>query len=232
MAGGAGNHLFQYCLGRIIASNLGFHLDIVPAHSGLDLIPGCLDSVVGKVYEEPVDQLPPYIELEDILTNLQPRKIELRHFFQNSKYFVPYREDIIRWLRLPNKVVPTGSLVVHIRLGDYDDLSRLSYEYYANAIDSIDHDNLVICTDSPDEPFIKKFMHYNPTISRGSWYHDFCYIMGANKIVLSQSTFSWWAAFLSEANQIVFPLPKSGWWSDRTSIDLRINHPRYIYVDA
>ena len=52
----------------------------------------------------------------------------------------------------------------------------------------------------------------------------------SSKLVLSQSTFSWWPAFLGDVESVACPLPQSGIWSDVTEfpgIDL-IERDRFI----
>jgi hypothetical protein len=59
------------------------------------------------------------------------------------------------------------------------------------------------------------------------------------EIILSQSTYSWWAGYLSSAQEIYFPITKDGPWSygkDQRAKwkdfkhDLMVDEPRYHYV--
>ncbi len=84
-----------------------------------------------------------------------------------------------------------------------------------------------------NDRFLSLFNKYNAIIRFGEQLEDFKFIMSANKICLSDSNFSWWAAFLSNAEEIYFPMSiKSHWmgtvWQD---INLRVDDEnRYIYV--
>lgn len=63
---------------------------------------------------------------------------------------------------------------------------------------------------------------------------DFKFIMSFNKIVVAQSTFSWWAAFLSDAQEIFAPLPEKGIMSnERPDVQLTgIEEDRYTYISC
>ena len=85
---------------------------------------------------------------------------------------------------------------------------------------------------------IKQFEKYNPIILKGDTLTDFRSLKSFKKIIISQSTFSWWAAFLSDADEVFFPLPEKGTarlineWSDgRPDIDLVVSdEERYKYI--
>jgi len=86
----------------------------------------------------------------------------------------------------------------------------LPFEFYSGILNSQSFDNLFIVTDCPEDPFLKLFDVYHPKIIAGHLMDDFNIIRSANKIILSMSTFSWWAAFLSDATDIFFPKPDYG----------------------
>ena len=98
-----------------------------------------------------------------------------------------------------------------------------------------------ICTDDPKSPFLKKFEKYNVIIHKHknaliqydpeSGLDDFKFIMSFNRIIIAQSTFSWWAAFLSKANEIFIPITNQGNLSPHGALKIHnLKKPRYKYI--
>lgn len=232
-----GNNLFQYCLGRIMSDMTGYMLnaDSIPG------FPGTYDIVAGDYIEkDPLilyqkrggdnsiflyDQAEKY---ERIVTNIwdvvdiaknNDRGIILDGWFQNCDYFINYRDKIIKWLGItPLRNMEKQDVVVHVRLRDFDRKRNrmLVFEYYEKILDYLmDWKQCFICTDSCyDHKFLRNFSKYDPIICNSSEISSFRFIMSFDKIILSASTFGWWAAFLSEANSVFIPeTTAEGFWS-------------------
>jgi len=62
------------------------------------------------------------------------------------------------------------------------------------------------------------------------------FIKKFKKIIVSNSSFAWWAAFLSHADEIIYPRPANGMWSLNDSvsknIDLEVDEERYKYLSC
>ena len=119
-----------------------------------------------------------------------------------------------------NKNKPT--VVLHIRRTDYlkygdenlggEDLT-LPLTYYnlcLKKINKLDNYNIVFVTDDPS--FVKSnFYHLNPIISSSeSSIIDFQILMKADIVIVANSSFSWWGAYLNTKAKKVFA-PK--FWS-------------------
>ena len=102
-----------------------------------------------------------------------------------------------------------------MRLGDnvtcfYPDRPlTMPIDYYHKVLDSISFDRLYLCSEPETigSKYIRQFDKYDPIILHGDVLQDFRAIKSFNKIVMSQSTFAWWAAFLSNASEIFVPVP-------------------------
>ena len=107
-------------------------------------------------------------------------------------------------------------LVIHIRLGDYVKSSTNRNIYAENRDDyvmsSLDYFNfsgnekIVVVTD--DSKLLKemypKLMKLSPKIFRGSDFESFQFIQTVKKKIITNSTFSWWAAWLG-GGEVVAP---------------------------
>ena len=95
---------------------------------------------------------------------------------------------------------------MHVRRKDYMAYGwAASFSYYQSALDRQNFKRLVLVTDDPQDPFFLRFRSYRPIFFKGNALESFAFMARANKLVISQSSFSWWAAFLSEAESVVMP---------------------------
>jgi hypothetical protein len=81
------------------------------------------------------------------------------------------------------------------------------------------------------------FAEYNPIFLFGPPLVHYSFASLFNKMVMSQSTFCWWIAWLSEAKEIYLPFAADGYWSekrftrqDNSRINLIVDEERYHYV--
>jgi len=234
--GQIGNQLFQYCLGRIIAERLGFELFAPPIPG----FPGTFEKVSGANYRKM--QTATYrgqtIDMTSILADKSPRHIILEGYFQRYEYFQEH-ETVIKkvWLKLPDDSIPlqpVEDVLVHVRRGDY--LTKyywalLPFSFYTRLLDSMMPATVRIVTDSPDDPFVRRLaQRYVAPVTSGDPLTDFALLASSRNIILSQSTYAWWAGYLSSAARVYYPIPITGYWSLHSEIDLRVLDPRYEYV--
>lgn len=220
--GRLGNNFFQYCLGRIIAERLGFSLVADP----LPGFPATEEKIQGHDYSSyPVQELTgrmgQVIDLESIVSDQTKRKIVLNGYFQRYEYYQPYKEVIrAKWLvdsiPVPAESISKDDVAITIRLLDYfyNYNSMLPFSYYEDALAQSGYKRVFICTDEPTHPFIRRFDKYRPVIISKGPLDQFKFIASCNKIVVSQSSFFWWAAFLSKAQEVYLPGDcVHGFWS-------------------
>lgn len=236
--GRLGNNLFQYCFGRILAENLGFKLKASP-------IPGFFNTnmaVDGNDYSgHPVQILTGHtVDLKHILFDKSKRKIVLNGFFQRYEYYRMYK-DLIRnnWFLTDIKAkqeIRPDDIIVCIRRKDAADgiaSDQLPLSYYEEALAMTGYNRVFVVTNVSKDPFVLKFKKkYNAILLPSSTLDNFRLIMLFKKIIMSASTFYWWASFLSDAEEIYAPIPLTGRWSkERPDIDLRVSDEmRYSYV--
>lgn len=117
------------------------------------------------------------------------------------------------------KINTEKPVIVHIRRGDYLSLSEkwglLGYEYFKNAILSLVGQNpsakILVFSDEPilalqllDRGFFSN-VEYFPSRSLRNDFEELLLMGQSDKIVISNSTFSWWAAQLGQTKNVVAP---------------------------
>lgn len=228
-----GNNLFQYCFGRILADRFGYALK-APSIPGF---PDTYEQHPGSSYDEPeVVITDENLKLAELVADRAPRKIIVRGYFQKAAFYREHAAIIReRWLRQEprglDKMPKPSEIWVHVRRGDYMLWgSALPFSYYESAIQQLGGGPVRIVTDDPADPFFRRFKKFKPKFVLGNQMDDFHRLSRARKLVLSQSSFSWWAAFLSEADAIAAPIPLAGIWAEQPN--LRVDESRYRYLTA
>jgi len=113
----------------------------------------------------------------------------------------------------------TPDLVIHSRLGDYKEEANfgvLGLDYFSKAISLLDRDNelekIWLFSDEPESAFELMPRDVHNAIEVIGCEEDaplevLRAMMSGHSFVISNSTFSWWAAFLGNARQVVVPSP-------------------------
>jgi len=163
-------------------------------------------------------------------------------YFQRHKYVDAVSTDLIKSLSLSNVFSPVFSsqtnndIAVHIRFGDYlTNLETRSFHglsamsYYVEAVKFLEsshsYDKIMIYSDNQQKAFADFTYEYGlgglpvSVSTCTSEYDDLAKISSSKGIVISNSTFSWWAAWigtqLHECN-VVAPKP---WFAIPTSAE-------------
>jgi len=245
-----GNQLFPYFLGRIISENLKFKLygpNIKSEGFALDGIDICYDNPFYNYYDNPIQRLGnhtlsddlchPDFDIFDIIKDETPRKIILDGYFQRKKFYVPFRDNIIKWFNPKKYETSPRDLAIHLRIGDLrlgnNTKHLLPLHYYTYNIENIPHEKLSICTDSPNDDFVKFLCEkYKAEIFSDNEKNTISFLSSHNNLVLSQGTFSFWASFLCNGCNIINAIPKTGWNSlnERGEIDLILKSERHKYI--
>lgn len=211
-----GNNMFQYCLGRILAQELGYAL----AAESIPFFPNTAERVEGARHDALVQQIGgQIIDLKAITEDRSPRRLVVEGWFQRSEYYHPYRSQIREWLKFDPSVrrpATRPEVVVHVRRTDYVNIGwALPFSFYEAALTKLlpNGGDIFILTDDPGDPFFRQFKKWRPQFPAGSAIEDLLFLTQARRIVMSQSTFSWWATFLGDPEEVICPLPAFGAWA-------------------
>lgn len=145
-------------------------------------------------------------------------------FFQNTKYFDKYRDEIKQLFGSGIGFIPRTA--IHVRRASnpinpdepkYSEnpfyTSLTDTDYYERAIALFPYEKFVVFSDDPewcrqkwgnDERF--------QIMDKGDEIEDFNLLSSCKNIIMANSSYSWWASYLSPNHpQVVYPL---NWYSD------------------
>jgi hypothetical protein len=178
------------------------------------------------------------VPLQRILQDRRDRRIVLRGYFQRMEYFAPYRDVVRSWLRPRRSASPPDPdprhIVVNVRRGyDYQSLGwSLSADYYERVLSQEEPGTVHVCGVGIDNSIRRSLQPYQPVYFSGTPVEEFRFIASFKRIVLSNSTFCWWAAWLSHAEEIHFPRCRGFWGDEFPEVDLEVREDRYRYVEG
>ena len=159
---------------------------------------------------------------------------ELVGYFQSPKYFEKHKDVIIKELtvrsplkkaniELSNNISKCNSVCLHIRRGDYiGSIHQIcDNDYYYSAMKKINSmvSNAIFYVFSDDIRWVKEnmnFVGYSVIFmdKNNSNYEELKLMYMCNHFIISNSSFSWWAQYLSEnKNKIV--IAPDRWFNDK-----------------
>lgn len=155
------------------------------------------------------------------------KDVDLVGYFQGEKYF-KHCENEIRELFEPSdaikkrikkeygKILEGNTCAIHIRRGDYLQLGKyhtnISMWYYKNAVDKIKADHYLVFSD--DIEWCKEKIHGAKVthINTGDDIYDFFIMAECKNFIIANSSFSWWASYLSKHPQKRIIAPRKNDW--------------------
>lgn len=202
-SGGLGNNIFQYFAARFLAEENGMKLNTLWIKD--DLIPIAHDyDVNARDGDGPFQHLG---DEHDILSRKwEKNNYRLNGVFQVWQWYFERKDRILNALRLPSlQQTNSTDLVAHIRLGDYIPCrAAIDIEWYIHILEQESFRRLFVVTDDPNNERLKRLSKFRPIIINKGITHDFLFIRNARRLVMSNSTFCWWAAFSGNPERILF----------------------------
>jgi len=146
--------------------------------------------------------------------------INVEGFFQDGNFYIPFRQRLQSFFKV-RKEVEQGFrsqysdllngrvLVMSVRLGNYkvayfEEIKNhglLPADWYLRALEKADvssYDKLVVLSDEIEE--VKREFaldKYDPVYIHEGPETDFMFLLNGNGLIISNSSFSWWGAFLN-----------------------------------
>lgn len=259
MNGFIADNLFQYVAARILAEDLGYALHV--SHSRMHPrknVPRLLEllsqfrhaplALPGKTFHHPVDytaymgqgDFDGYsLDLSHMVSRQDGRKIMMAGYFQSYELLQPYKARIRSWFEIApcdlGHDVGADDIVIHIRQGDLVVFGcAISLSFYTNLLDKLAFRRLFICGYGLSDEVRRLFSRYDPIYVHGEPVDDFRFMKGFNRMIQSNSGFSWWAGFLSQADEVYAPVmaPNTTTYDPKSALaDLRVlDEERFHYV--
>lgn len=164
---------------------------------------------------------------------LKDSDIYINGFFQSYKYFINHNNEIYKMLNIENKkqhikakysnYFNKKTIAIHFRIGDYYYLQNyhpiLSVNYYANALNKINNlinnniekYNILYFCQKCDNEIVKKYLDNFKNLNLIKVddnivnYEQMLLISNCDNIIIANSTFSWFGAYFSNADNIIYP---------------------------
>jgi hypothetical protein len=182
------------------------------------------------------------IPLDEVMANTQPRQIRLHGYFQRAEYYVPFVKDIQEWYATtagnPGSAPPERDVVVHLHRDPAVSLRGwlLPLSYYDRVLDGMKGlGDIYVCGTGITAAVRWHFERYQPIFVDVSRLEAFALIRRFTRIVLSNATDAWWAAFLSGAREIYGPCASKGDGYALTGykdVNLHMRDVRYHEVES
>lgn len=150
-------------------------------------------------------------------------------FFQTEKYFKHHRDKILYAFSFSDKVKELGNkylhlynseyCALHVRRGDYHtakEMRIIDKSYYEKAV-SVFPVGIKFVLFSDDITWCKANLTFLKNVTYIEERNDILemYMMSQfENIIIANSTFSWWGAWLGKNKKVAMPNPITNWFSD------------------
>jgi hypothetical protein len=224
-----GNNLFQYVMGRIVSQHTS---DPTLVYPDLPLCPrtaaGALTRRASQLLSLPGVRKLAYRAANRLvgqgvnLAALRPGHVLLRGYFQRYEHYAPHLASIRGpWLQLPAlERRPPDELTINLRGGNiweggcrrgrpvHPHYPALPLSFYARVVESRRWSEVQIVSEDRDDPMAEALVRrFGATrLPPTPVVETFVRLRASSNLVLPVSTFTWWAALLSGASRIYYPV--------------------------
>ena len=217
LIGGLGNTMFQYAIARIIADQKQCNLLVEGIDTLTKFFPNAVNitdriSLCGNVLEVGYKSKEKHIQNVNMLEVFHHNgPINIEGFFQKYELYEKHKTAIKTWFSYDEsqfKKPTKNDLIIHHRLGDYTSLNwQLSPKDFLKIIEdnNIQYEKCYVVTDDPSNKILNLY-GIDVTIVKQTELEDLTFMKYANQLIMSHSSFSWWAAFLGNQNKIYTPM--------------------------
>jgi hypothetical protein len=229
-----GNNLFQWAFGRVLSRLTGVPMSALP----IPLFPATYGEVSSPV--ENIEFVLPrdsyFADLDEWIEKCKRGNVLVQGYPHNTSFFEPHRDWLIGELtpKSGNYFKPgDNDIVLHVRWGDYFRPGNDRYFGYPSRayrwlLSSLEYDRCLIVTDTPGNELVESLAKdYRGQVVAKSADHDYRTLYHASRLIMSPSTFSWWAAWSGKAREVYQPHEMGFWKKEHHfALDLPGQHVR------
>jgi hypothetical protein len=180
--------------------------------------------------EDPLinDTIREYDNYDRIIVPNDGQTYNLTGYRQSYLYFLPIKDYLKELFPLKDSPIKGDYTAIHVRRTDTVRDSKIapsincSLDYYRKALEG-NRDPVVVVT---DDPFWALEHFPDCLIQSKSMVEDFSWLYHAKTLVIANSTFSLWAAFLGNAKKIIAPL----YWFSSEGFPAIVSKVRYQQI--
>ncbi len=246
--GRLGNQMFQYAALRGIAAHHNYEFCIPESNFNSSW----QDHQLFEAFELPnlkykkflpanYYQEPHFHYSQDYVNNC-PDNVNIYGYFQTSKYFEHIKDSIKEDFTFKKEILAPCReaftfdevISLHVRRTDYVEKSQdhppCSLEYYKEALEQFDS-SIAVMIFSDDISWCKKqeiFSSDRFMVSENTWnLIDMCLMTFCSHHIISNSSFSWWGAWLSGSKNVIAPskwFGTSGYTANNNTQDIIPEH--------
>ncbi|MCL1955863.1 MAG: alpha-1,2-fucosyltransferase [Fibromonadales bacterium] len=235
LMGGLGNQMFQYAYGFALAKRkkTKLLLDISFFSEKNFDTPRTFELDQLCITQKDIKQKPLLAKIPKIGNKLKPLLNYFEGYFQDEKYFADCEAEIRKEYQFKDKLqTPEGNTVaIHVRRGDYVKFADIHLvctpSYYENAIAYVQSkvESPIFYVFSEDLEWVRQninipsnsvFVDYNPNMQSS---RDMQFMSLCKHQIISNSTYSWWAAWLNQNPDKIVVAPDK-WFADGRETDL------------
>jgi hypothetical protein len=236
-SGRLGNQMFQYATLKALSLKTGYEM-FLPDHTAIKH-DGCFDMTNNKWIEYKLDLLNCFTLNPNIsTTQLQnvyqeanftfefeifdiPDNTAIDGYFQSYKYFEEFKQDITNDFTFKPDILTKcqntisqyiNPVAIHIRRGDYINhpgFWNITPEYIQEALNCFLDDEYTFLIFSDDIEWCKQVFPEGVVFIEGNQFEDLCLMSLCDHNIISNSSYSWWGAYLNKNKNKKIITPKN-----------------------
>ena len=237
--GRLGNNLFQFAFGAVL-SRLSDQPMTAPPIPGFPGTTGFVGS--SHVDGHPIPLHGFTMDVGAWVERARRGDVVVHGYPHNTAYYEPNHSWLAPMLAPAPGAYANGNandIVLHLRLGDYFSTNRSNIDRFGYPVEAIHkllgrlaYARCLIVTDTPKHDAVARLVRERRgLVFSGDRMHDYRTLYHARRLIMSPSTFSWWAAWSGRATEIWFP-HEIGYWQTKHNCQLAIPRPDVRRYDA